>query len=188
MKPDYTIERWRYGWVFCGGSETRGIPSTAFSETKGLFTKGTIIDPGIAHHLRACGKTNAVMCVATKADSEKWRAEITDSIKQLPAQERWWKGLDVGMSSAAIFAVFCEDRFKFEANEARSGAPSGALPRDADDFGRCQRLLVLFPEWRAQLSKVVDAYPETKWREVITRWDVLEKALPEEVTHILGSI
>ena len=43
--------------------------------------------------------------VGTDAEIGVWRTEIHHAIASLPSEERWWKGLDVGLSSAAVFAL-----------------------------------------------------------------------------------
>jgi hypothetical protein len=45
------------------------------------------------------------------------------------------------------------------------------IPYDPDDFGRCYRLLKLFPSWRAELPKVADVCP--KWKPYVEAWDEL---------------
>lgn len=182
-KPRYIIERWPLGWVYCSPLGESGIPMDALMDTKKLFTKNSVMDSGILHHLRASGKNEAVVCIATLTDSKKWRAMILDSISGLPAEERWWKGLDVGTSSAAIFAIFNEE-FRREAEEfSRKSAPC-----DSADFGRCKRLLDLFPVWRNLLDAVAQAYPGTNWPAIIARWDEIEAATPEHQSEILRSL
>lgn len=184
MKPRYTIERWPHGWLLCGPDGHSGIPANALSECQGLFPKKAVMNAAIPHHLRAHGNRNVVFCVGVASELALWSSEIAFAIRGLPAQERWWKGLDVGMSSAAIFAVFCEPQFQFEAKEMSRGA----IPRDADDFGRCCRLLDAFPEWRPQLNRVAEAYPETKWKTIVDRWDEIANAPASDATTILSRL
>lgn len=180
--PRYIIERWANGWLLCG-TKTNGsaIPINALMETVSLFDKDSVMDNGISHHLRQTGKEEVVACVVTKSGSETWRKEIEKYISNFPPQERWWKGLDVGTSSAAIFSVFCDEKWKHEAS--KFGANS--VPYDADDFGRCKVLLDLFPEWRERLSEVADAFPNTLWPKIISRWIEIENSEPEEQSRIL---
>lgn len=181
MQPKYSIERYPLGWVLCG---PQGIPASALEECGGLFPKDAVIDAGIIHHLRAAGNRGAVMCIVTKENSRKWREQITESLKTLSPQARWWKGFDVGTSSAAIFAVLCDDQWRHAANEM--GEKS--TPHDADDFGRCKRLMDAIPEWRPLLPKVGEKYPETKWPSIIARWDEIAAADPKTQTQILRSL
>jgi hypothetical protein len=180
MKPRYTIEVWPHGWLICGPGGA--VPLTALGESSKLFPKTAVLATGIPHHFRASGRPDVVLCVASLAELRKWSAQIEASIAFLPPEERWWKGLDVGSSSAAVFAVFCHEQFRSAAQETGRGA----VPRDADDFGRCARLLTLFPQWRENLSRVAAAYPETKWPALVARWSELEAATPTDRTAILS--
>lgn len=181
--PRYTIERWPRGWLICGPGGT--VPMTALSESQKLFPKTAIMDLGIPHHFKASGRHEVVMCIVDAgAEHNAWRTEIAASLAHLPAQERWWKGLDVGQSAAAIFAVFCEERLRSPAAELGRGA----VPQDADDFGRCSRLLKLFPEWKERLAHVSIGYPNTKWPAIIARWDELEAASAAEKTKLLREL
>ena len=81
--------------------------------------------------------------------------------------EQWIIGGDTGVSSNTIWAVMM-------------GAVTGNepwytfnVPHDPSDFGRCYRLLVLFPEWRARLNEVVAKFPE--WTGMVREWDRLSK-------------
>lgn len=184
MKPRFTIEFWPHGWLVCGAVGQPAVPLTALSECEKLFPKTAIMDMGIPHHFHACGRREVVMCVASEKEALIWRTDIKLAISSLPPQERWWKGLDVGTSSAALFSVFCERQFKFHAEEMGQRN----VPHDADDFGRCFRLIELFPEWRAQLNRVAEAYPETKWPAIVARWTEIANSPASEATKILSSL
>lgn len=72
----------------------------------------------------------------------------------------WLLGNDTGTSSKAICAVL-----------TGSTTPNGYdndVPNDPDDFGRCYRLLGLFPEWLARLDEVATALPN--WTPIIENW------------------
>lgn len=47
-----------------------------------------------------------------------------------------------------------------------------SYPWDADDFGRCYRLLQAFPEWHARLPEVGVAHPI--WVPMLNVWGQLE--------------
>jgi len=85
--------------------------------------------------------------------------------------EDWFRGRDVGTSSYAIFFVM-----------TGTMSPHGryAAPLDPNDFGRCYRLLKLFPEWRPRLAEVARLFP--KWGPMVERWDEMtalyERELP----------
>lgn len=46
------------------------------------------------------------------------------------------------------------------------------VPHDPDDFGRCYRLLQLFPAWRERLDQVAEYYPI--WSRMVEEWSALE--------------
>ena len=72
----------------------------------------------------------------------------------------WLLGDDTGCSSETI----C--RFMM-------GKPdySPSIPHDADDFGRCYRLLILFPQWLERLPELAQKY--SCWRPMVREWDKL---------------
>jgi hypothetical protein len=82
----------------------------------------------------------------------------------------WAAGRDTGISSMTIWSVMV-------------GAPSiyssYDIPHDPADFGRCYRLLKLFPEWRAKLHLVAEKYP--KWKPFVECWDELSELYEEEL-------
>lgn len=83
-------------------------------------------------------------------------APITDRIQ-------WWQGRgEHGVSSETIFAAFTASR------------PRRAdIPYDPDDFRRCRQLLVLIPEWRADLSPLTRAYPW--YKPFVDAWDEMDR-------------
>ena len=174
MNPTYSIERHRHGWLICAPPGQRGIPLDALNECLPLFPENSVMDSGITHHFNASiYHAHAVMAVATERSATAWRKAIDESIQHLDSENRWWRGTDVGTSSAALFSVFCMDRLKGVSNDMGRGS----TPSDASDFGRCHRLLELFPdEWRERLPEVAAAYPETAWPLIIDRWAELEAA------------
>jgi hypothetical protein len=103
-----------------------------------------------------------------------YREDITRTLADLPHHERihpmatprrttpldWILSNDVGTSSATIWAVMMGVVH-----------PRPSLPLDPSDFGRCHRLLALFPDWRPRLKEVARKYPD--WRELVKRWDEL---------------
>lgn len=82
--------------------------------------------------------------------------------KPAKSPEEWAAGRDTGTSSLTIY-------------QAITGNPSHhrclSIPYDPDDFGRCYRLLKLFPAWREQLPKVIEICPE--WKPFVEAWDEL---------------
>jgi hypothetical protein len=72
----------------------------------------------------------------------------------------WILGRDTGTSSKTIWAVM-----------TGSTCRDPGRPYDADDFGRCYRLLTLFPGWRVRLSEVTAQFP--MWTPLVEAWDDL---------------
>lgn len=75
----------------------------------------------------------------------------------------WLVSGDTGASSLTIFHTFY-------GGEPKHG-PS--TPLDCYDFGRCFRLLLLFPEWGKQLHRVAEKYPI--WEQFVKSWPELER-------------
>lgn len=75
----------------------------------------------------------------------------------------WVTGDDTGISSLAIWEHMTGQRV---ASLDRWGRRP---PQDPSDFGRCHRLLALFPEWRARLSEFAETHPA--WEGVVAQWD-----------------
>tara|TARA_Y100000034_G_scaffold136074_1_gene210623 strand:- start:1363 stop:1920 length:558 start_codon:yes stop_codon:yes gene_type:complete len=83
----------------------------------------------------------------------------------------WWvnHSHDTGISSQTI-AYVCADLTWGEVG----GPPfSPSPPLDADDFGRCVRLIERIPEWRDTLWKVGQKHPD--FHGIIQRWDELKE-------------
>ena len=49
----------------------------------------------------------------------------------------------------------------------------GGVPYDADDFGRCHRLLERLPEWRDRLPEVAAVVPA--WAPLVVAWNELTR-------------
>lgn len=93
----------------------------------------------------------------------------------------WILSNDTGISSKTIWAVMMGaavdpgQRCGF-ASHPRSLTYD--IPRDPADFGRCFRLLQLFPEWRSGIARMGEIFP--KWKPMANHWDELEKLYNEE--------
>lgn len=185
-RPSYSVERWPLGWVVCGSDFCPEIPMAALEECGSkLFEGNAVIDSGITHHLRMTGKSpHAVFCVVSPKESKKWRDQITEESSGWDKQKRWFTGVSVGASSAALFSVFCGPEWTFYAK----GQGGNSIPHDADDFSRCKGLLDQFPEWRQDLHMVAEAYPDTAWPQLIARLAEIENASPEGQDRIISNI
>ena len=183
----YTIERHTHGWLICAAPGQRCVPLNVLDECMAMFPRrkgGTVIAAGIARHYNAKHYGPVVVfAVATPKGSAAWRAEIEASIADLAPHTRWWLGTDVGMSSAAMFAPLCPIT---ELATAAGNYGNRSTPADADDLGRCMRLIALFPEWHGRLDEVAAAYPDTAWPRIIGRWHELEAADPKTQNRILN--
>jgi len=185
MKPLYHLNRWPYGWTISAPDHESGVPLTALNECIKAMPKNAVMDNGIAHHLKQTRHRRTVFVIVTASQSAKWRKEIETVISRESPEQRWWLGFDVGLSSAAIFAVLAT--FEQRRRTARDYS-TGATPKDSDDLGRCLRLLALFPGWNERLHLVAEAYPQTAWPAIIARWHELEAATPAQQTALLRDI
>ena len=80
----------------------------------------------------------------------------------------WRTGPDVGLSSLVIWSVMVG---RHPADVLRGHTLSDCVPRDANDFGRCVRLLLRFPLWRARLPEIAAKIPE--WDGLCREWERL---------------
>ena len=181
----YNIEIWPLGVLLCGPGGR--CPADAMRTLSDVVGPKGVISCGIPHHLRYyMGRDDVVVCAGTKENLAQWELEIAREISNQLPQRKWWFGCDVGKSSASIFFVLTDqNKILKEAVEKYS---NGAYPRDADDFGRCQRLLELIPEWRSRLSEVAIAYPNGPWPKIIERWHELEVADGKRQCEILNEV
>lgn len=85
--------------------------------------------------------------------------------------EEWLVGRDTGTSSKTIYHVMMGYAIKRSPYQFD-------VPHDPDDFGRCYRLLKLFPAWRERIAEVATALPE--WGPLVREWEQLEKLYEEE--------
>jgi hypothetical protein len=126
----------------------------------------TIIDACLSGHFRVA------MVVCSPSGSKAWRAEIDAARGPRPAElveraEWYLRGWDKGASSLTIFAALTGRR-------GFGVIKRPGVPYDADDVGRCVRLLEHFPEWRGRLAEVGAIFPE--WVTWAARWDDVEAA------------
>jgi len=89
----------------------------------------------------------------------------------------WALGPDIGISSKTIVQVLTGAHVL--------GLLHPSPPLDPSDFGRCERMLDLFPWLRLNLFHVADVYPE--WRPMIGAWDELRALYAEELAENTGS-
>jgi len=89
----------------------------------------------------------------------------------------WLTGPDTGISSEVIWETMTGIRVN-----TLHEVWGHYAPRDPSDFGRCHRLLELFPEWRPRLSEVYEKHPDyPEWKALIENWDELTRLYLEEL-------
>lgn len=90
--------------------------------------------------------------------------EGADPNPEVVTRDNWPRSRDTGVSSWTIYSVMRG----MDSPHARYSPP-----QDPADFGRCYRLLNLFPEWRERLKEVAAKFPE--WRKLVRKWSALEE-------------
>ncbi|MDE2107158.1 MAG: hypothetical protein KGL39_58675, partial [Patescibacteria group bacterium] len=87
----------------------------------------------------------------------------TRVLSDIDRRGRWLALDDSGLSSRCIADKMCGAQRNVD------------HPHDGQDFGRCERLLALYPEWRARLPEMVTVSPYwaalvPRWAEIVTMW------------------
>jgi len=152
----------------------RGIPVTDFVTVGQQLPKGAVLNAGIASHY------DMAACMGMPDDLAKWEAEIADEIATLPKERQYLEGTDWGISSMTVFAALAQNPINRQTAERKLGSFGPDLPADPADFGRCHRLLLQFPGWKERLPEVAKAYPNTKWKHLVPKWEELTKLYEEE--------
>jgi len=183
--PQYVIERHTHGWLACPPPEQDGIPIYALSECLSLAPAGSVLDAGISHHFKFY-RQKPSFAFGTKNETSVWRAEIEAECER--SRLSWFFGTDVGTSSSAIFGVLADgEKERQSAGTLAKEFGDGHTPQDADDFGRCLRVVERFG-WRDRLPEVAAAYPDTAWTAIVARWDDLAAAPAAEQTALLRDL
>lgn len=86
---------------------------------------------------------------------------------------KWWCCGNVGSSSEAIVFVMCG--LSPETILKDSWTP---YPHDSTDFGRCYKLLKIFPEWKERI-KEMGCLGEI-WKRIASAWGELETLYEQE--------
>lgn len=90
------------------------------------------------------------------------KAAVTTGLSDYDRRAHWLKLHDNGLSSECIADVMCGSK------------TNGSHPSDGNDFGRCERLLALYPEWRTRLGEMADVSPY--WAALVPRWGEIADA------------
>ena len=159
MQAEYRIEKYLFGWAIFGA-----IPVDDLAAIYKLAGKNAVVALGVASALGA-----TIAFSDSKKRAREWESIINGEIarkygKDTPAA--WLLGTDTGESSKTIYTVMT-----LEPGGSLKGC-RGAYPFDADDFGRCFRLLERFPAWRPRLPEVAKAFP--KWKKIVEAWQEME--------------
>lgn len=88
---------------------------------------------------------------------------------------RWMGGRDRGLSSEAMWSRMMGAPPESRVANAFTGWNH---PHDPSDFGRCERLLNLIPEWRVRLPEMAVLTPE--WARLAERWADIQKLYDAE--------
>lgn len=166
----YAVEQHAHGVLVTGSH----MPVGEFAALASLWKKQgwTLLDPGIAKSL------GALFAVTNKKHRAAWMAEAQEKARYKSAGDaelEWLYGTDTGISSLTIFATLTEKNGRAAQAQLRGRTSE---PLDPDDFGRCRRLLALFPAWRARLGEVAMASPE--WTALVREWDMIDALYAEE--------
>lgn len=95
-----------------------------------------------------------------------------DPNPEVVTRDNWPRSRDTGTSSWTIYSVMRG----MDSPDACYG-----VPQDPSDFGRCYRLLKLFPEWKPKLHEVATRFPE--WTSLVREWSNLETLYEAIVEH-----
>ena len=169
MKDDmlYSIEVYPFGICIFAAPDKPGIPMDAMKMVGQIAPKKAVVDAGIANAL------GGVMAAGTLADCKKWREKITADLAMQPISKdlKWIRGVDCGQSSTTLFLALTKD------NQARWDEPMALRqrgephhPYDADDFGRCVRMLA-FMGWENRVQEAAGISRE--WALLVSRWEEL---------------
>ena len=98
--------------------------------------------------------------------------------------ERWWANWDKGVSSMTMAYLLRGTPPRWQPPQHQD------IPHDADDFGRCVRLLDAVPDLRPDLPQLAEKMPE--WQPIAEAWDELEvmyrAGMNKELTERLAGI
>lgn len=93
--------------------------------------------------------------------------------KPLEVRALWWRHRgEHGVSAATIYTAYAKKPHSFFAGS------TFCYPHDPDDFRRCKQLFDLLPEWRADLTPLVERFPWFKPHA--DRWAEFERLYAEE--------
>jgi hypothetical protein len=171
MTSDYRIEKYAHGILVFGE-----VPIDEFTALAKLWMKQgwDLLAPGIASMAHASFAITKKDCVEVWTEGLRTQSTVeANGDREL----EWLLGPDTGTSSLTIFSVLSEKHAGRAMVRVRHGlGPSP--PWDPDDFGRCYRLLEMFPAWKERMQEVADRYPT--WAKLVQDWGYLWALWEEE--------
>mgnify|MGYP006392488397 FL=1 len=106
---------------------------------------------------------HATMVIIKDEEAGKaWRKELDIRFDH----PDWLRSGDAGISSKTIYAVM-----EYRWHIVPRGSLGFAPPGDADDFGRCYRLLKRYPAYLNRMEEVVEVCPN--WKPIADHWNEL---------------
>jgi hypothetical protein len=105
----------------------------------------------------------AIVVVKSTEEANAWRKDLGIRADH----PDWLKSGDTGLSSRTIFATFTN---RWEV--LQGGKDDARPPLDSDDFGRCHRLLLRYPGWKADLGRICEVCPG--FGPLVAVWPELE--------------
>lgn len=128
-----------------------------------------LIDLGIGIVMTEQTHPDPTFVFTNEVGTNAMRAEVDRQTEGLPPLERWCRGWDRGISSMTIVCLL--RTYADGARQMRMHGGTG-IPHDADDFGRCVRLLDAVPDIKPELPQLAERMPE--WAPIVADWDRLE--------------
>ena len=162
----YCIEVYPLGICVCPAPGKMGIPMDAMRMVGKIAPRKSVVDAGIANAL------DGILAAGALADCKKWRGKITMDLAMQPISKdlKWIRGVDCGQSSTTLFlALTKDDRVRGE-SMALNQRGERHHPRDADDFGRCVRMIA-YMGWENRVQEAAGISRE--WALLVSRWGEL---------------
>lgn len=129
-------------------------------------------------HLGVAATLGAFMALTNAEHADDFAAEA-GTVKNPTTPAEWLMGGDTGVSSKAI----CAHMAGIAGGHRNQAWPD--VPHDPSDFGRCYRMLKLFPEWVERIPEMAareptDANRNVLWAKLAPAWGELTALYEEE--------
>lgn len=158
---EYSIKKYKHGIAVFGF-----VPLMDASNLISMWdSQGyKFLDAVIAERLKA-----TFVLVQNKESSEAWKKELDIRFDH----PDWIFSGDTGISSKTIYAIL-ENKYYV----LSGGSNDFDIPSDAEDFGRCYRLVKRYPSYESRLSEVAEKCP--KWKPIVDNWKKLCESFEAE--------